>query len=351
MQPIKIGHFTIDELSEPFVIAEMSGNHNQSLGRAFELVDAAAYAGAHALKLQTYTADTLTFKGEHPDFAIHDPSSPWFGQTLHDLYQKAYTPWQWHPEIFKYARSKGLLVFSSPFDETAVDFLQSLEVPAYKIASFENTHYPLLKKVAQTGKPVIMSTGVTTLEELTDSVAYLRKQGCKELILLKCTSTYPASAVDSHLRTIQDMYQRFDCYIGVSDHTLGIGASIAAVACGAKVIEKHLTLKRSDGGVDSSFSLEPDEFKALVEESKKAFLALGKVNYALSEKEANSRKFKRSIFVIEPLVSGQVIEPRHLKVIRPATGLEPKYFDDVVGLKAACDVKAGTPLEWKMVQK
>lgn len=347
---MKIGTFTIGESSAPFIIAEMSGNHNQSLDRAFALVDAAVAAGAHAIKLQTYTADTITFAGDHPDFSIQDSQSPWYGQTLHQLYQKAYTPWSWHKEIFDYARSKGLIAFSSPFDETAVDFLQSLDVPAYKIASFENTHYPLLKKVAQTGKPVIMSTGVCTLQELTDSIAYLRKWGCKDLVLLKCTSTYPASPVDSHLKTIPDMKERFGCYVGVSDHTLGIGASLCAIALGAKVVEKHLTLKRSDGGVDASFSLEPHEFKLLVEEAKNTFEALGEVRYEQSEKEQKSRLYKRSIFIVETIKQGDVLQEHHLKVIRPSSGLAPKYYEQVLGKKVLCNIEPGTPLTWEMLE-
>lgn len=349
MKEINIDSFTVRDGASPFVIAEMSGNHNQSLDRALLLVEAAASAGAHAIKLQTYTADTLTYKGNHPDFSIQDKQSPWYGQTLHNLYQKAYTPWEWHGEIFSYAKSKGLIAFSSPFDETAVDFLESLNVPAYKIASFENTHFPLLKKVAQTGKPVIMSTGVTPLEELKESVHFLRKSGCKNLILLKCTSTYPASPIDSHLRTIPHMRELFDSPVGISDHTLGISASLAAVALGACVIEKHLTLKRADGGVDSSFSLEPSEFKSLTEEAEKAFQALGRVNYDLSEKETKSRMYKRSIFVVKSVKKGQRIEKDHLQIIRPSTGLSSKHYEEVQGKIAAEDIEAGTPLQWSMI--
>ena len=292
MNDIKIGKHTIGLSHKPLVIAEMSGNHNQSIERALELVDAAAKAGAHALKLQTYTADTITMKGA---YTIQDENSLWNGKELHDLYKAAYTPWEWHKQIFDYAKEKGMIAFSSPFDESAVDFLETLDVPLYKIASFENTHHPLLIKVAKTGKPVIVSTGVTKQSDIDETVEVLKKAGCKNIILLKCTSTYPASPENTNLRTIPDMQERYKCLIGLSDHTMGIGASVAAVALGARVIEKHFTLRRADGGVDSSFSLEPEELQALVVETERAFLSLGEIQYGIQSIEEKSLFFKRSI--------------------------------------------------------
>jgi pseudaminic acid synthase len=343
MNDIKIGNFTIGKDHKPFIIAEMSGNHNQSLDRALELVDAAADAGAHALKLQTYTADTITMKGA---YTIQDANSLWNGKELHDLYKQAYTPWEWHKAIFDRAKEKGMEAFSSPFDESAVDFLESLAVPAYKIASFENTHHPLLKKVAATGKPVIISTGVSTLQDIQESVAVLKNAGCKDVIVLKCTSTYPATPENTNLLTIPDMYEKYGCLVGLSDHTMGTGVSVAAVALGARVVEKHFTLKRADGGVDSAFSLEPGELKALVTETERAFLSLGKVFYGILPAEEKSVLFKRSIYVSADIKKGQTLTKENLRIIRPASGLAPKHWDEVIGKTAAIDLKAGTPLSW-----
>jgi pseudaminic acid synthase len=340
IKKIKIGNFEISESGKPFIIAEMSGNHNQSLDRAFEIVDAAAAAGAHAIKLQTYTADTITMKGV---YTINDPTSLWNGKELHDLYKEAYTPWEWHKAIFDRAKEKGMIAFSSPFDETAVDFLESLDVPAYKIASFENTHHPLLIKVAKTGKPVIMSTGVSTIADIDESVRILKNSGCKDLILLKCTSTYPASPENTNLNTIPHLAQLHDCIVGLSDHTMGIGASVAAVALGASVIEKHFTLRRADGGVDSAFSLEPEELKALVIETERAFLALGKVQYGVQKIEEKSVFFKRSIYVSEDIKEGEIFTENNLKVIRPGDGVHPKYYTSLIGKKAGKNYKKGTP--------
>jgi len=341
MNDIKIGNFTIGINHKPFIIAEMSGNHNQSLERALELVDAAADAGAHALKLQTYTADTITMKGA---YTIHDKNSLWDGKELHELYNTAHTPWEWHKAIFDRATEKGMEAFSSPFDETAVDFLESLNVPAYKIASFENTHHPLLRKVAKTGKPVIVSTGVSTLEDIIESVEVLRKAGCNDIILLKCTSTYPATPENTNLITIPDLQEKHKCIIGLSDHTMGTGVSVAAVALGARVIEKHFTLRRADGGVDSAFSLEPEELKALVVESERAFLALGKVFYGIQKAEEKSVLYKRSIYLSKDIKKGETFSTDNLRIIRPALGLAPKYWEDVLGKIAKEDLKAGTPL-------
>ena len=276
MTDIRIADKILGQHHKPFVIAEMSGNHNQSLDRALAIVDAAAHAGADAIKLQTYTADTMTIKGA---YTISDSKSLWDGKELHDLYKLAHTPWEWHEAIFKHAAKMGLVAFSSPFDSTAVDFLEDLGVPIYKIASFENTDHPLLKRIARTGKPVIMSTGVSTLADIFESVQVLRENGCKQLVLLKCTSTYPATPENTNLMTIPVLKEIFsDCLIGLSDHTMGVGAAIASVALGARVIEKHFTLRRADGGVDSTFSLEPEELKSLTVESERAFLALGHAN-------------------------------------------------------------------------
>lgn len=345
----KIQDTIISPDHKPFVIAEMSGNHNQSLERAFEIVDAAAEAGAHALKLQTYTADTITFNGTSDEFVIKDQNSLWKNQNLHKLYQMAYTPWEWHKPIFDRAKAHGMLAFSSPFDTTAVDFLESLDVPCYKIASFENTDHILLKKVAQTGKPVIMSTGVASIADIQESVGVLRKYGCIDLVLLKCTSTYPATPESTNLLTIPHMAALFDCQIGLSDHTMGIGAGIAAVALGARVLEKHFTLRRADGGVDSSFSLEPEELKNLVVESERAFLAMGKVNYILSEKEQKSLQYKRSLYVVEPMKSGDIFNEINVRSIRPSNGLHTRYYEEILGKTATQDIEAGTALSWKLV--
>ena len=342
MNDIKIGHITIGANHKPFVIAEMSGNHNQSLDRALQLVDAAAEAGAHALKLQTYTADTITMKGAH---TINDPNSLWNGKELHDLYKEAYTPWEWHKAIFDRAKDKGMIAFSSPFDESSVDFLESLNVPAYKIASFENTHHPLLVKVAKTGKPVIVSTGVSSIADIDESVRVLKNNGCKDIILLKCTSTYPATPENTNLNTIPHLSQLHHCIVGLSDHTMGIGASVAAVALGARVIEKHFTLRRADGGVDSAFSLEPEELKALVIETERAFLALGNIQYGVQKAEEKSIFFKRSIYVSKDIKAGDVFSEDNLKIIRPGDGLAPKYYFQILGKKASKDYTKGSPLK------
>lgn len=346
---IQIGHMTIGLNHRPFIIAEMSGNHNQSLERAFELVDAAAKAGAHALKLQTYTADTITFNGKSDEFYIRDDNSLWKNQNLHQLYQQAYTPWEWHGPIFERAKSLGMLAFSSPFDLTAVDFLESLDVPCYKIASFENTDHTLLKKVAQTSKPIIMSTGVASIADIQESVQVLKNNGCTQLVLLKCTSTYPASPENTHLLTIPHMRELFRCPVGLSDHTMGIGAAVASIALGARVIEKHFTLRRADGGVDSAFSLEPEEINALVVESERAFLAMGRVNYDLSSKEQKSLQFKRSLYVVKDIKAGEAFTAENVRSIRPANGLHTRYYDQILQSHASCDIEAGTALEWGLI--
>ena len=335
----------------PFIIAEMSGNHNQSLERALEIVEAAAKAGAHALKIQTYTADTMTLNLDNKDFKIEDPESLWKGNTLYQLYQQAYTPWEWHKPIFDRARELGMIPFSTPFDETAVDFLEELDVPMYKIASFENNDIPLIKKVASTGKPMIISTGMATVAELDETVRATREAGCKDLILLKCTSTYPASPENTNILTIPHMRELFDCQVGLSDHTMGVGVAVASVALGATVIEKHFTLSRADGGVDSAFSMEPDEMKALVVETERAWQALGEVKYGPTEKEKASLKFRRSIYVAKDIKAGEKFTKENIRVIRPGYGLEPKYFERIIGLTAKQDLKAGTPLSFDLLFK
>jgi pseudaminic acid synthase len=335
----------------PFIIAEMSGNHNQSLERALEIVEAAAKAGAHALKIQTYTADTMTLNLDNKDFKIEDPESLWKGNTLYQLYQQAYTPWEWHKPIFDRARELGMIPFSTPFDETAVDFLEELDVPMYKIASFENNDIPLIKKVASTGKPMIISTGMATVAELDETVRVAREAGCEDLVLLKCTSTYPASPENTNILTIPHMKELFDCQVGLSDHTMGIGVAVASVALGATVIEKHFTLSRADGGVDSAFSMEPDEMKALVIETERAWQALGEVKYGLTDKEKASLKFRRSIYVAKDIKAGEKFTKENIRVIRPGYGLEPKYFEKIIGLTAQQDLKAGTPLSFDLLFK
>ena len=349
MQEFSIGPFTLGENHRPFVVAEMSGNHNGSLNRAMEIVEAAAAAGVHALKLQTYTADTMTLDLRKGDFLIYDKDSLWYDRTLYSLYEEAYTPWEWHEPIFKRCAELGMTAFSSPFDETAVDFLESIDAPAYKIASMENTDWPLLKKVAATGKPVIMSTGVSTLEMIASSVAVLREAGCEKLILLKCTSSYPAPPDKTNIRTIAHLQKAFGSLVGISDHTLGIGVSVASVAFGTRFIEKHITLRRSDGGVDSAFSLEPEEFKMLVDESERAFLSLGFVQYGVDSSEKTASKHKRSIYVAQDIAEGEVFTKENIRVIRPGNGLEPRYYETLLGKKARHALDAGTPLSWDLL--
>ena len=342
---IKINDRLISPNHPPFVIAEMSGNHNQSIERAFEIIDSAAEAGAHAIKLQTYTANTITLNVDNDDFRIKDKDSLWSGENLHTLYDKAKTPWEWHKPIMKRAEEKGILCFSSPFDETAIDFLEELNVPAYKIASFENNHIPLIRKAAQTGKPLIISTGMANLGELERAVITAKESGCKDLILLKCTSTYPAEPINSNISTIPHLINLFKCQVGLSDHTLGVGVSIGAVALGASVIEKHLTLSRKDGGVDSAFSMEPQEFKSLVEETNRVWQSLGKINYGPTESEKKSLMFRRSIFASEDIESGDLFTSENIKIVRPGQGAPPHMIDKILGKKAKSQFKKGTPIK------
>lgn len=349
MKDITIGTRCIGPRHQPFIIAEMSGNHNQSLERALEIVEAAAVTGAHALKIQTYTADTMTLDLDEGEFFISDPNSLWKGKSLYELYQEAYTPWEWHKPIFDRCKELGMIAFSTPFDETAVDFLERLDVPCYKIASFENTDIPLIRKVAATGKPMIISTGMATVAEMDESVRATREAGCKDVILLKCTSTYPATPENTNILTIPHMRELFQCEVGLSDHTMGIGVSIASVALGATVIEKHFTLRRADGGVDSAFSMEPEEMKALVVETELASQAMGRISYGPTEKEKASLQYRRSLYVAEDMKAGDVFNRKNLRAIRPGFGLPPKYYDIFLGKKIKKDAKKGIPVSWDLI--
>jgi pseudaminic acid synthase len=338
----------IGKNTSPFIIAEMSGNHNHSLERALEIVEAVARSGAHALKIQTYTPDTMTIDLDEREFHISDPNSLWAGTSLYKLYSEAYTPWEWHKPIFDRARELGVIAFSTPFDSTSVDFLEALNVPCYKIASFENTDLPLIQRVAATGKPLIISTGMANVAELDETVRVARDAGCKDLILLKCTSSYPSTAGNSNLMTIPHLQELFNCEVGLSDHTLGLGVSVASVALGATVIEKHFTLKRADGGVDSAFSMEPAEMAQLVEETERAWQSLGKVSYGPSEAETKSIQFRRSLYVVKDVKAGDVLTADNVRAIRPGLGLPTKYLDVVLGKRVKHDVARGTALEWKL---
>jgi N-acetylneuraminate synthase len=341
---IKVGGLEVGAGSAPLVIAEMSGNHNQSLERALEIVDAAANAGAHSIKIQTYTAETMTIDIREREFFISDETSLWKGESLFDLYKKAYTPWEWHEAIFDRAKKHKMLAFSTPFDRTAVDFLENLNVPCYKIASFENTDLPLIRYVAATGKPMIISTGMATFAELDETVEAARGAGCKDLILLKCTSTYPSTPDDSNILTIPEMGSRYGCEIGISDHTMGIGVSVAAVALGATVVEKHFTLQRADGGVDSAFSMEPQEMAQLVIETERAWQAMGTVQHGPTAKEQASLVFRRSLYVVADVKAGEKLTSANVRAIRPGSGIAPKFYDEVIGKTAKRDIARGTPL-------
>lgn len=334
--------------ASPFVIAEMSGNHNQSLDRALAIVDAAARSGAHALKIQTYTPDSMTLGINEREFRIRDPRSLWAGRSLYELYGEAYTPRDWHAPIFARSRAHGMVPFSTPFDAEAVDFLQSLDVPCYKIASFENTDLPLIRRAAATGKPLIISTGMASLAELDETVRAAREAGCRDLVLLKCTSTYPSTPEHTNLRTIPSLREIFQCEVGLSDHTMGVGVSVASVAFGATVIEKHFTLDRADGGVDSAFSMEPAEMAQLVVDTERAWQALGTVAYGATEAERRSLQYRRSLYIVTDLRTGDILTTENVRAIRPGLGLPPKYLDVVLGRPVRRDVARGTPLTWNL---
>lgn len=344
MFEITIGGKKIGLAHKPFIIAEMSGNHNHSLEKAMAIVQAAAVAGADAIKLQTYTPDSLTIDHHGGLFNITDENSLWYGRNLYDLYSEAMTPYEWHKPLFDFANKLGIICFSTPFDEAAVDLLDNLGAPAYKIASFENNFYDLLKKVASKNKPVIMSTGISELNDLSDSVKVLKDAGCNDLILLKCTSTYPASPENTNLNTIPHMRKLFNCEIGLSDHTMGLGTSVAAIAMSATVIEKHFCLSRAEGGVDSAFSLEPEEFRMLVRETERAWLSLGEVHYGILEAERKSLNYKRSLYVVKDIKEGDFFSKENIRVIRPGDGLHPKYYDLIIGKRARRNIPRGTPV-------
>jgi pseudaminic acid synthase len=347
---MKIGHRGIGREHRPYVIAEMSGNHNQSLDRALAIVDAAADAGADAIKLQTYTAETMTLDSTAPGFVIDDPKSLWAGRQLYDLYHEAHTPWDWHPAIFERAGARGLHAFSTPFDESAVDFLETLGVPAYKIASFECTDLPLIRKVAATGKPMIISTGMATVAEIDETVRTARTAGCRDIVLLKCTSTYPATPANTNLNTIPVLRSTFGCEVGLSDHTMGCGAAIAAVALGAVVVEKHFTLARADGGVDATFSLEPAELALLRTETERAWQAMGGVVFGGTAAEAKSLAYRRSLYVVRDMQPGEAFNADNVRAIRPGMGLAPKYMETVLGMRAVKTIARGTPLDWALLK-
>lgn len=331
-----------------YVIAEISANHNQSFDKAITLIELAAASGADAVKIQTYTADTITFDGHQDCFKVKG-GTLWDGQTLHKLYQEAYTPWEWQPKLKARADELGIHLFSSPFDFSAVDFLETMDVPAYKIASFELVDLPLIAKAAKTGKPLIISTGMATVDEITEAVDTARKAGAKEIALLKCTSAYPAPPEEINLRTLADMKERFGVVVGLSDHTPGSAVAVAAVALGASIVEKHITLRRSDGGPDAAFSMEPEEFASMVSDIRAAEKALGRVNYEITPKEMACRAFRRSLFVVQPIRKGQPFTSENIRSIRPSNGLHTRHYKEVLGKKAACDLEAGTPLAWEHV--
>lgn len=349
LSSIKVGNIEIGNESPPFIIAEMSGNHNGDLNRALSLVDLAAENGAHAIKLQTYTAETMTLNLNTPQFSINDEKSLWNGETLYGLYEKAHTPWDWHEAIFSRAKEKGILCFSSPFDATAVDLLEKLEAPIYKLASFEILDLPLVRKIASTGKPIIISTGMSTASEIEDCVNAAKEAGCKELMLLKCASSYPTDPIHSHISTIPHMRDLFNVHVGLSDHTLGIGVALGAVALGAVVVEKHFTDSRAKGGVDSAFSMEPIDLKNLVEESKRVWQALGQVSYGPTPPEKDSLQFRRTLYVTRDMKAGDEFNLDNVRAIRPGFGLAPKYLETFVGKKAKADIAKGTPLSWDLL--
>lgn len=349
MAEIKIGKYTIGAGNPVYIVAELSANHNQSFEKAVELIRAAKEAGADAVKLQTYTADTITIASDRPEFRIR--GTLWDGRTLHDLYAEACTPWEWQPRLKKAANDLGLDLFSSPFDASAVDFLESMQVPAYKVASFELVDIPLIEKMARTGKPLIISTGMATAEEIEEAIVAARRAGATQIALLKCTSSYPAPAEEMNLRTIPELARRFDVPCGLSDHSMTVAVPVAAVALGACIMEKHLTLSRSEPGPDSAFSLEPQEFKQMVEAVRTAQKALGEVHFGASAREAGSRAFRRSLYVVADIRCGELFTAANVRSIRPASGLHTRYLPEILGQRAACDIARGTPLTWQFVRR
>jgi pseudaminic acid synthase len=349
MTEIKIGKRTIGPGNPVYIVAELSANHHQSFDKAVQLIRAAKDAGADAAKLQTYTADTITIACDRPEF--HIQGTLWDGRTLHDLYAEAYTPWDWQPKLKQIANDIGLDLFSSPFDVTAVDFLESMNVPAYKLASFELVDIPLIQKMAATGKPLIISTGMATVEEIEEALHAAHRAGATQIALLKCTSSYPSPPEEMNLRTIPELSRRFAVPCGLSDHSMTVAVPVAAVALGACIIEKHFTLSRSEPGPDSAFSLEPQEFKEMVDAVRTAQKALGDVHFGVSAREAPSRIFRRSLYVVEDVKQGQLFTAANVRSIRPAYGLHTRHLPEVLGQKAACDVARGTPLTWDVVNR
>ncbi len=345
---INIGNRTVGSENPAFIIAEISANHLQSYDKAVKLIKEVKKSGADAVKLQTYTPDTITIDCDNEYFQIKQ-GTIWDGTTLHKLYEKAYTPWQWQPKLKKIAEEEGLICFSSPFDKTAVDFLEDMKVPAYKIASFEITDIPFIEYVASKAKPVIISTGIARLGDIEEAIAACKRVGNEDIILLKCTSAYPSPLEDINLNTIPNMAETFDTIVGISDHTLGNTVSLGAVALGAKVVEKHFTLKRSEGGPDAAFSMEPQEFKAMIQGIRDMEKALGKVTYELTEKQIRSKEHSRSLFVVKDIKEGELFTEENVKSIRPGFGLPTKYISEIVGKRAKYDIKKGTPMEWKML--
>lgn len=344
---IQIGINHIGQGHPTYIVAEMSANHNMDFERAKAIIKAAAQAGADAIKIQTYTPDTITIESDKPAFRT---KGIWEGRTLYELYGKAYTPWEWQEELQTYAHASGIDFFSSPFDLTAVDFLENLHVPAYKVASFEINDIPFIRKIAKTGKPIIMSTGIAYLEDIDLAVRTCLEEGNDQVILLKCISSYPAPYENMNLNVIPNMKDTFDCICGLSDHSMGTEIAVAAVALGAKVIEKHFTLCRADGGEDSQFSMEPQEFKSMVQQIRNVEKALGTVTYALNDAQIDSRIYSRSLFVVKDIKQGEVFTPENVRSIRPGIGMHTKHWDEILGKHARCDIEKGTPMDWKYVE-
>lgn len=346
---VEIGNRSVGEDSPTFIVAELSANHNQKFDLAVETIKAAKASGADAIKIQTYTPDTITIESENEYFKVKK-SGLWDGRTLYDLYKEAYTPWEWQPKLKEIAESLGLIFFSSPFDKTAVDFLSGMDVPAYKIASYEITDVPLIEYVASKGRPVIISTGIATLSDIEEAASACRHAGNDQLVLLKCTSSYPAPVSEANLKTIPNLRETFGCAVGLSDHTIGETVAITGVALGANMVEKHFILDRKIGGPDSAFSMEPAEFKHMVDSIRQVELAAGHVNYELSEAVVNSRKYSRSLFVVKDMKAGDRFTEENVRSIRPGQGLHPRFANDILGKTAIKDLEKGTPLSWDVIR-